>query len=152
MHFQTAKCITPLYLPAKMVQRHTMATKKYKGTLTKKITKPTSPNKSGISKNLSFLEVTHFQWRLKKTLKIFKLPVLKGIRLPLISEKQNSVTQYIMCLTNKKPRTYYSWIPVNTIESNPVISAEAECLTGKALVQIGKSTQIHQKSTWTFLL
>lgn len=39
----------------------------------------------------------------------------------------------------QNPRIYYSWIPVNTIESNPVIAAEAEALAGKALVYIGRS-------------
>lgn len=53
----------------------------------------------------------------------------------------------------QNPRTYYSWIPVNTIESNPVIAAEAEGLAGKALVYIGRSnlnTEIHW-NPWEYL-
>lgn len=54
-----------------------------------------------ISKKLSFLKGACFPWQPQKPLKIFRLPVLKGIRFMAISEKQNSVTQYITYLMNK---------------------------------------------------
>lgn len=57
----------------------------------------------------------------------------------------------------EKPRRCYSWTAVNTIKSNPVVSAEAEGLAGKALVytketNLLKYMDVLKKPMRTFLL
>lgn len=171
-HTFPTKGTTALYLPVQTMQTHTVAANKCKGSpmlkkLHQKIWKCheillcfqniycDKINKSllwRISKKLSFLKGACFQWQPQNPLKIFRLPFLKGIRLMAIS--QTEFCDSIHHISHEQnPRTYYSWIPVNTIESNPVISAEAE---GKALVYIGRSNLLKSrdipKSMGTFLL
>lgn len=114
--FPKAKCITPLYFPVQMMQTNVKKPsegkkqKNHHPTLHDKIWKcydiqPGSQTTQydkillqRISKYPLLFQAPRFQWLFCK---LFRLPFLKRIRFLLISEKQNSGTQFIMYLTNK---------------------------------------------------
>lgn len=163
--FPNTKCTTALYLPAQTVQTHTAAANKGTPTLKKLHQKIWKCHEILLCfQNIYYDKINKdLLRRTSKNLSFFKRDMLSMTTskppedfytaFPERNQVHGNLWEAEFCDSihhksdKQNPRTYYSWIPVNTIESNPVIAAQAEGLAGKALVYTGRSNLLKYRYT-----